>query len=61
MMLALDAKNPQVAARLMTSFRSWRALEPERRGRAEAELKRIAAAPLSRDVHDIVTRTLGDG
>jgi aminopeptidase N len=61
MMLALDAKNPQVAARLMTAFRSWRALEPERRGRAEAELKRIAAAPLSRDVHDIVTRTLGAG
>ena len=31
-MLALDAINPQVAARLMTAFRSWRALEPERRG-----------------------------
>jgi aminopeptidase N len=60
--LALDAKNPQVAARLMTAFRSWRALEPERRGRAEAELKRVAAAPsLSRDVHDIVGRTLGTG
>jgi aminopeptidase N len=59
MMLALDAKNPQVAARLMTAFRSWRALEPERRAKAEAALKRIAAAPLSRDVNDIVTRTLG--
>jgi aminopeptidase N len=57
-MLALDAKNPQVAARLMTAFRSWRALEPERRGKAETQLRRIAAAPLSRDVHDIVTRTL---
>ncbi len=61
MMLALDARNPQVAARLMTAFRSWRALEPERRERAEAELKRVAAAPLSRDVHDIVARTLGTG
>jgi aminopeptidase N len=60
-MLALDAMNPQVAARLMTAFRSWRALEPERRDRAEAELKRVAAAPLSRDVHDIVVRTLGTG
>jgi len=58
--LDLDAKNPQVAARLMTAFHSWRALEPERRSRAEAELRRVAAAPaLSRDVHDIVTRTLG--
>jgi len=61
-MLALDAINPQVAARLMTAFRSWRALEPERRGKAEAALRRVAAeASLSRDLHDIVTRTLGEG
>jgi aminopeptidase N len=60
--LALDALNPQVAARLMTAFRSWRSLEPERRDRAEATLKRVASAPsLSRDLHDIVTRTLGTG
>jgi aminopeptidase N len=58
-MLALDAINPQVAARLMTAFRSWRALEPGRRDKAEAALKRVAAATLSRDVHDIVVRTLG--
>ena len=49
--LALDPKNPQVAARLATAFRSWRALEPVRRARAEAALRRIAAAPnLSRDL-----------
>ena len=29
--LALDPKNPQVAARLMGAFRSWRALEAKRR------------------------------
>jgi aminopeptidase N len=59
-MIALDAINPQVAARLMTAFRSWRALESVRRGHAEAALKRVAAAPaLSRDVSDIVMRTLG--
>jgi aminopeptidase N len=57
--LALDPKNPQVAARLMGAFRSWRALEAERRARAEATLRRVAAAPsLSRDVGDIVARTL---
>jgi aminopeptidase N len=57
--LALDPKNPQVAARLMGVFRSWRALEARRRERAEAALQRVAAAPaLSRDVHDIVARTL---
>ena len=57
--LALDPKNPQVAARLMGAFRSWRVLEPRRRERAEATLRRVTAAPsLSRDVSDIVARTL---
>jgi aminopeptidase N len=59
--LELDPKNPQVAARLMGAFRSWRALERGRRAQAEAALRRVAAAPsLSRDVHDIVARTLAD-
>jgi aminopeptidase N len=60
-LIALDAKNPQVAARLMGAFRSWRALEPQRRGRAEATLRRVAAkGSLSRDVTDIVARTLAE-
>jgi aminopeptidase N len=59
--LELDAKNPQVAARLMSAFRSWRALESQRRERAEATLRRVAAMPaMSPDVHDIVARTLAD-
>ncbi len=57
--IALDPKNPQVAARLMGAFRSWRALEPQRRSRAEATLRRVAGrSGLSRDVADIVARTL---
>jgi aminopeptidase N len=57
--LALDGRNPQVAARLMTAFRSWRVLEPLRRAKAEAELQRVACAPaLSRDLKDIVERSL---
>jgi aminopeptidase N len=59
--LALDPKNPQVAARITGAFRSWRALETQRRQRAEATLRRVVAAPsLSRDVTDIVARTLAD-
>jgi aminopeptidase N len=59
--LALDPKNPQVAARLLSAFKSWRALEPGRRGRAEATLRRVSAADtLSRDVADIVRRSLGE-
>jgi aminopeptidase N len=58
----LDAKNPQVAARLLSAFKSWRALEATRRGKAEAVLRRIAAlGTLSRDAKDIVTRMTDDG
>jgi aminopeptidase N len=59
--LELDPANPQAASRLATSFRSWRMIEPDRRSRAEAALRRIAAAPgLSRDVADIMARALDD-
>ena len=59
--LALDPANPQVASRMTTAFKSWRVLETGRRGRAQAALQRIAAAPkLSRDVSDIVHRALAE-
>jgi len=59
--LELDPKNPQVAARMMTAFRSWRALESGRRGRAKAALQRVeATSSLSADVKDIVSRALAD-
>jgi aminopeptidase N len=59
--LELDPKNPQVAARITGAFRSWRALEADRRSRAEATLRRVAGAPsLSRDLHDIVARSLAE-
>jgi aminopeptidase N len=57
--LLLDPKNPQLAARLATSFRTWRTLEEGRRGKAQLTLTRIKAAPnLSRDLSDIVERAL---
>jgi aminopeptidase N len=59
MVLTLDAKNPQLAARLLSAFKSWRALEPGRRALAEAALRRVATAPsLSADATDIVQRAL---
>ena len=59
--LALDASNPQVAARLSTAFRSWRTLEPVRRACAQATLQKAAAqTALSRDVRDIVQRALAE-
>ena len=60
--VALDPKNPQVAARLTTAFRTWRSMEPSRQQKAEAALIRIKAAScLSRDVAEIVERTLDAG
>jgi aminopeptidase N len=57
--LQLDARNPQVAARLLSAFKSWRALEPSRRAEAEAALRRVAqVTTLSSDVKDIVQRSL---
>ena len=57
--LTLDPTNPQIAARLLTALRSWRALEPARRDKAQEALRRIAAtSALSADVNDIVTRCL---
>ncbi len=57
--LEIDKRNPQVASRLLTSFRSWRALDPQRSALAESALLRISACEnLSRDSRDIVDRTL---
>ncbi|MDS1134639.1 aminopeptidase N [Nitratireductor indicus] len=57
--LALEAHNPQVAARLATAFRSWRSLETGRRDEARRVLSDIAKHEnLSRDLADIVERTL---
>ncbi|GJD59692.1 aminopeptidase N [Methylobacterium dankookense] len=56
---ALDGTNPQAAARLLTAFGSWRKLKKSRAAKAEEMLNRIKAIPgLSRDVADIVTRTI---
>jgi aminopeptidase N len=57
--LSVDPKNPQLAARMATAFRSWRTVETGRRVKAEAALKRIqATSGLSRDLSDIVERAL---
>ncbi|PPD44635.1 MAG: aminopeptidase N [Methylocystis sp.] len=59
MVLELDPKNPQLAARLLSSLRSWRTLEPKRRALVEERLGKILETEgLSADVKDIATRAL---
>ncbi|WP_296490364.1 aminopeptidase N [Rhodoferax sp.] len=59
--LALDAINPQVAARLARALDRWKKLvEPYRNAACEA-LKRVAAkSDLSNDVREVVNRALAD-
>ena len=57
--LEIDHVNAQVAARLLSSFKSWRSLERGRRECAKAALERVAGAhALSADVADIAARSL---
>ncbi len=57
--IALNAINPQVAARLATAYRSWRLYNVDRRNHAQRQMQRILATPaLSNDVFEIISRTL---
>jgi aminopeptidase N len=57
--IALDALNPQLAARLATTFRGYSALEPVRRAMARRVMELLAALDdLSPDVRDIIDRML---
>ena len=57
--LVLDRINPQIAARMLGAFRSWRTLEAGRRGLARKALQRLARTKtLSSDVHEIVSKML---
>ncbi len=59
--IRLNDINPQVAARMATGFRSWRQFDGTRRSAAESHMRRIlATGSLSRDVLEIITRTLDD-
>jgi aminopeptidase N len=57
--LALDPLNPQVAARMVTPLSRWHRYDPGRQEKMRTELERIAAAAsLSRDVYEIVSKSL---
>lgn len=57
--LALDALNPQVAARLARTLDRWRKYVPALRTPMQAALQKVAAHPgLSKDVREIVDKAL---
>ena len=56
--IALDAINPQVAARLARSMDRWRKYAPQLQKKMLAALKQVAAAKLSKDTKEVVTKSL---
>jgi len=56
--VALDALNPQVAARLARSLEMWRRYTPALRERMREALERVATQVKSRDVREIVEKAL---
>ena len=58
--LALDAINPQVAARLARALDRWTRFTIPLRDRMHAALQQVAASTtLSRDVREIISKSLG--
>ena len=57
--IALDALNPQVAARLARSLDRWRKYTPPLRKKMHAALKKVAGtARLSKDLKEVITKSL---
>ncbi|MDH5183520.1 MAG: aminopeptidase N [Gammaproteobacteria bacterium] len=57
--LALNATNPQIAARLLKSIGQWRKLEPGRQQLVEVQLQRIMDTEgLSKDVFEVASKSL---
>ncbi len=58
--LALDAINPQTAARMITVFETWKRYDLARQGLIRAELEKIRSHPnLSPNLFEVVTKILG--
>ena len=61
MVIEVDAKNPQLAARLMTPLAQWRRFDAVRQELMTGALGRILAKQgLSRDSYEIATKSLNE-
>ena len=57
--LALDGRNPQLAARLLTPLGRWRRFDEGRQQLMKGQLQRILSAPkISKDVYEITSKSL---
>ncbi|MDP1603618.1 MAG: aminopeptidase N [Legionella sp.] len=58
MLIQLDKINPQIAARLATPFTRWCRFDETRQKLMKAQLTRLAAQDLSRDLKEVVSKSL---
>ncbi len=56
--IQLDRRNPQVAARMAAPLTRWKQLEPTRRELLRQELLCLQQAELSRDLYEIINKSL---
>ncbi|HEY6009849.1 MAG TPA: DUF3458 domain-containing protein, partial [Nitrospirota bacterium] len=57
--IALDAMNPQIAARMASAFTTWKRYDEKRKVLMREQLERILKTPkLSKDVHEIIVKSL---
>ena len=58
--VALDSRNPQVAARFAKTLTQWRRFDTERRARLRATLEFVGGHTLSKDVREVVDKGLDE-
>lgn len=55
----IDALNPQISSRLVNVFTLWKKYDPDRQKLMKEQLEKIISTPnLSKDVHEIVSKSL---
>ncbi len=58
MLLAMDAINPQIAARLATPFTRWRSYDEPRQRLIKEQLQALSQSSLSKDLAEVVSKSL---
>ncbi|MFC3909741.1 aminopeptidase N [Legionella dresdenensis] len=58
LLITMDKINPQIAARLATPFTRWQRYDHNRQQLMKNELQRLASQKLSRDLNEIVSKSL---
>ena len=56
--ILLNKRNPQIASRLCTPLTRWKKLQPELSLKMKAELERIMSEDLSKDVYEVISKSL---